>query len=213
MKIKDFQIFKCRRWDIKDFIEKWHYSKNINGIQSTYCFKMVYNGETIGAMIFSNIAMKNAWKRYADNKEDLMELRRLCCIDDTPKNTESYFIGYCLRWLEKNTSLKKIVSYADPNYEHVGTIYKATNFKYLGVTSKGKMIEYKGKIYHDKIQRVKEKGVLKPIAIEINEALKKGEAIYKKTKGKHIYLYDLKTKFKPKEESIEVSIEGFDINK
>ena len=53
-----------------------------------------------------------------------MELRRLCCIDETPKNTESYFIGRTLRWLRKNTGYKVVVSYADTHHGHEGTIYK-----------------------------------------------------------------------------------------
>ena len=40
-----------------------------------------------------------------------MELRRLVCIDDTPKNTESYFIGKTLRWLKHNTDVEVVVSF------------------------------------------------------------------------------------------------------
>jgi hypothetical protein len=193
--VKNFVVSSCERNDIKDFIEKWHYSKNMNGIISTYCFKLEDKGELIGAMVFGWLAMANTWKKYVDKREELIELRRLCCIDDTPKNTESFFIGKCLRWMKNNTEIRKIVSYADAEFNHQGIIYQATNFKKLGMTSKGRVIIWKGKRYHDKTIRTYYNGKLKPFAIKVKEALDTGKAKYKKTKGKHIYLYTLRKKW------------------
>lgn len=192
MNINDMKVFPCERNEIKNFIEKWHYSKNMNGVISTYCFKLKYNDELIGAMVFGWLAMANTWKKYVSKKEELIELRRLCCIDDTPKNTESFFIGKCLRWLKNNTNIKKIVSYADPEFNHEGIIYKATHFKSLGTTAKSRVIMWKGRRYHDKAIRSYYNGKLKPYAIKLKEALKDGEAKYENVKGKYIYLYTLR---------------------
>lgn len=189
-KVKTYKVELCERNEIRDFIETWHYSKNINGLISDYCFKLL-DGETIiGGMIYGRIAMAGVWKKYTENESELTELRRLCCIDDTPKNTESYFIGHTLRWLKKNTDIKRVISYADTTYNHEGTIYKASNFKHCGMTAKGRVIMYQGKRYHDKTIRTKYKGELKPFAKRVKEALETGEAEYVKTKGKHIYIYD-----------------------
>ena len=186
-----YTVQPCERKEIRDFIEKWHYSHNINGLLSQYCFKLMDGDTMVGAMIYGGLGMANCWKKYAENKEDIIELRRLCCIDDTPKNTESYFIGKTLKWLLKNTSIKKVISYADNTYGHRGVIYQASNFKHLGKTAKGRVIMWNGKRYHDKTIRTKYKGELKPFAKRVKEALEKGEAYYEKTKGKEIYLYDL----------------------
>lgn len=191
-RVKEFKIELCERNEIKNFIEKWHYSKNINGLKSDFCFKLLDGKNIIGAMIYGGVAMPNVWKKYVNKEEDLIELRRLCCIDNTPKNTESYFIGYTLRWLKKNTNIKRIISYADTTYNHEGIIYKATNFTHFGMTAKGKVIIYCNKRYHDKTIRTKYKGELKPFAKKIKNALETGEAKYIKTKGKHIYIYNLK---------------------
>ena len=146
MSVKKYKIKICDRKEIKTFIETWHYSKNINGVISDYCFKLIDEDNIIGAMIYGKIAMANVWKKYVKNKEHLIELRRLCCIDNTPKNTESYFIGFTLRWLKKNTEIKTVISYADETYNHSGVIYKASNFKHLGMTNKGKGIVYNKKL-------------------------------------------------------------------
>jgi hypothetical protein len=157
----------------------------------TYCFRLLYNGELVGAMLFGNLGMANAWKKYASNPNEVIELRRLCCIDDTPRNTESYFIGYALRWLKSHTNIKCVVSYADPEYGHNGGIYKASNFKFIGHTSAGRVIIWKGKRYHDKAIRTKYNGKLMPYAEALRKALDSGEATYRETSGKYIYIYKL----------------------
>jgi len=190
-KVKTYRVELCQRKEIAGFVEHWHYSKNVNGLISDYCFKLLDGDDMIGAMIYGRIAMANVWRKYAEKESDLTELRRLCCIDDTPKNTESYFIGHTLRWLKKNTDVKRVISYADTTYDHEGTIYKASNFKHYGMTTKGRVIMYNGKRYHDKTIRTKYKGKLKPFAKRVKDALERGDAEYVETKGKHIYIYEL----------------------
>lgn len=191
--VKNYKVSICRRRDISGFIGHWHYSKNVNGIASDYNFKLVdEENNLIGAMMYGKIAMADVWKKYAEKEDDLIELRRLCCIDNTPKNTESFFIGKTLNWLKKNTDFKKVISYADTTYNHEGTIYKASNFKHVGLTAKGRVIMYEGQRFHDKSIRTFHDGKLKPFAKKIKEALETGEAQYVETKPKHIYIYNLR---------------------
>jgi hypothetical protein len=193
MSVKNYVIKLIDRKVAKPFVEKWHYSKNINGLRISYCFGLYDNDNLIGVSIFGSPAMNNqASKWNPNNPGKLLELRRLCCIDETPKNTESYFIGRCLKWLRKNTDIEVIISYADMTYNHEGIIYKATNFKHVGFTPGGRVIMYQGKRYHDKTIRTKYNGRLKPFAQRIKDALETGEAYYTKTEGKHIYYYKLK---------------------
>lgn len=191
MKIIECLVLPCERKEIKDFVETWHYSKSINGIISDYCFKLMDGDRIIGAAIYGRMAMAGVWKKYVEKPEELIELRRLCCIDETPKNAESRLIGQSIRWLKRNTQVKVIISYADQTYGHIGTIYKATNFENIGYTSPGRVIMYRGKKFHDKCIRTKYNGVLKPFAQEIKTALEKGEAEYVITKPKVIYKYRL----------------------
>jgi len=194
--VKKYTIEICERDEIKKFIETWHYSKSINGLMSDFCFKLMDDNEIIGGMIYGKMAMANAWKKYGTTANEVIELRRLCCIDDTPKNTESYFIGGTLKWLLKNSEIKTVVSYADPEYGHEGIIYQASNFKLIGKTAKGKVIIHNGKKYHDKAIRTKYKGELKPFARRLKKALEDGEAFYKNTEGKYIYVYNLEKRRK-----------------
>ena len=194
MSVKKFAVKRVERKEISDFIESNHYSKSINGCIADYCFALYDENKIIGAMFYGRMAMRNQWKRFSDNEAKVTELRRLCCIDETPKNTESFFIGKTLRWLKKNTNLEIVVSYADKEYNHNGTIYKAANFEYLGLKAGAKVIWYNGKKYHDKTIRTKYKGVLKPFAQRLKDALDAGEAKYEKTAGKHCYVFNLKNR-------------------
>ena len=188
----DYQVEPVPRKAIAEFIERWHYSGSINGCISDYCFALYDGMEMVGAMFYGRMAMANQWRRFADDAEKVTELRRLCCIDDTPKNTESFFIGATLRWLKKNTDLEVVVSYADAQHGHTGTIYRASNFALEGFRKGAKVIKYDGKTYHDKAIRTKYKGELKPFAKRLKEALESGQATFEETAGKFCYVYPLR---------------------
>jgi hypothetical protein len=188
----DYLIKPVSIYDIREFITKWHYSKSVNGVMTRYCFGLYDKDILIGACIFAPLGMANVWKKYAVNKDDVIELRRLCCIDDTPKNTESYFISKCIKWLKNNTNITTIVSYADNHHNHTGTIYRASNFVFKGTTSPSKVIIYNDRTYHDKCIRTTYKGKLKPFAVKIKQALQDGSACYQHRVGKNIYVYNIK---------------------
>ena len=152
-----YTVKPCTRSDITEFMSTWHYSHSILGLTNSYCFGMYYKDELIGAMIYGRMAMKgqsvkywddnvlNAYKRglisYQDADSTVLELRRLACIDDTCRNAESYFIGQTIKWLKRNAPMVRIIiSYADEQFGHHGIIYKAANFKHVGMTAPGRII-------------------------------------------------------------------------
>jgi hypothetical protein len=63
---------------------------------------------------------------------EVIELTRLWIEDGTPKNVESYLIGNTLRMVDKPI----IVSFAEIEAGHVGTVYQATNWIYTGLSAK-----------------------------------------------------------------------------
>ena len=84
----------------------------------------------VGAAVFGRPATKQTIDKYSENgKFRLVELRRFCLVDDTPRNSESKVLAIMLRLLKKH-GVERVLSYADPNYGHVGTPYKATGFQH-----------------------------------------------------------------------------------
>jgi len=194
IKAKDLFVLPCHIKDIRSFIEKHHYSKNINGVKITYCFKVMYQDELIGGVLFGGMAT-TAWKKFAKAEDKVLELRRLVLLDKACKNSESRVIGYCLKWIEKNNDkIEVIVSYADPKYGHSGIIYKASNFEYLGVSGKdnGFFDPETGKTYHSRALRVKYKGDYKPFVKMLREKLINGVLIPIELPSKHCYIFKLR---------------------
>ena len=109
----------------KAFCEKWHYSGSCPGCKLYY--GMFDNDAIIGVIAYGEPAMR--FQRQCYNVD--IELRRLCLIDETPKNAESYFIGKTLR-IVGALGYQCVLSLADPNFGHEGIIYKASNFDYMG---------------------------------------------------------------------------------
>lgn len=178
--------------ETKQFIQKWHYSKSARSQKQKHVFKLVENGtdRLVGVAIYGQ-----PMSRHQD--QDIIELRRLCLIDDTPRNTESYFIGKTLKWLEKNSSYSRVVSFADPNHGHSGVIYRATNFEYDGLEANGnpRVVQYGDKQYHMRQYYAKDRdsGEYKADALRLQEAVRTGRAQVIKQDRKHKYTYHFRT--------------------
>ena len=203
LKVTDFIVEQVPRKTIQNFIHKHHYSHDTNGIQHMECFALFREGrfgfdkEMIGVAMYAIPSMPSTAKKYnPDNPDRCRELRRLCCIDDTPTNTESYFISQTLKWLRQNTDVEVIVSFADLEEGHNGVIYKATNFYYLGQTGKGQSLMVDGKKYHARSMNQK----IKRYSREIKRRYEAGDEniYYVDRKPKNIYVYYLSKKIKKK---------------
>ena len=212
LKVTDFIVEPVERKIISKFIEKHHYSHSTNGVQHIQCFAMFREGkfgfdkEMIGAAMYCYPSMPSTAKKYNPiNPDRCWELRRLCCIDDTPTNTESYFIGKTLRCIRQNTDIEVIVSYADLEQGHEGVIYKASNFHLLGQSGGGRVLMVDGKMFHARSMNQKQK----PYGRELKRRWenRKGHSFwdseetdmyYQDVKAKNIYVYYLNKKVKKK---------------
>ena len=176
--------------EIKNFIQRWHYSKSSRSQQQKHVFKLVskLDDTLVGVAIYGNPMGKSY------NGSNTIELRRLCLIDETPRNSESFFIAKTLRWLAKNTRYEQVVSFADPNHGHAGIIYKASNFKYDGLekTNCSYIIQHGDKQIHKRQMYQKKNGVYAKDALRIQALVTSGEARVLKQERKHRYVYELK---------------------
>ncbi len=84
IKARDLIITICDIKDIREFVEKYHYSKSVNGVKISYCFKVEYNKELVGGVIFGALST-TAWKRFSHSEKRVLELRRLVLIDEAGK--------------------------------------------------------------------------------------------------------------------------------
>ena len=139
-----------------NFYRKWHYLGK-TGFISTINFGAYYDGELVGAISYGSpnaTEMKGYFDRFT--QKGWWEIKRLAMTDGCPKNSESRFIAISIHLLRKLYQVKGIVTLADDGVGHIGTIYKASGFTYLGLSAPKKDFYVGGKIK----QRGKTKGVI-----------------------------------------------------
>jgi hypothetical protein len=92
----------------------------------------------IGCVVYGQPVGRSAAESISNliSIDEVFELTRLFIHDGYGKNIESYSISESLRLVKKDfPHLKAIISYADGEQNHKGTIYQATNFYYQGNSS------------------------------------------------------------------------------
>ena len=118
----------------KRMIEREHYLHSMLG-GTCLAFGAFINSRLLGAAAFGSGPMMAYRLVEGASPNDCLTLTRLWLSDDLPANSESRFLGVMLRGIRKNTSIKFLVSYADPSQGHLGIIYQATNWLYTGLSS------------------------------------------------------------------------------
>jgi hypothetical protein len=131
----------------ESFVKKHHYTKKLSSARYTlglfhrseheHSFFGGTNETLIGCLVYghpvSNATVTSIFKSIEVPLDAILELTRLVILDGFGKNIESYFIGQSFKWLKENDAKVKIlISYADPEQNHTGTIYRATNWLYQG---------------------------------------------------------------------------------
>lgn len=143
MSKKKFYIQEIDKQTCKEILEKYHYlSKISKGFKSGYNYGLFKDdlNKCLGCIIFTGFPVPELSVGMLgldrNDQGGLFELSRLCLvpkIQNEEYNITSWFVARAIRQLRKDTEVKVILSYADSKY-HEGTIYKATNFKYYGLT-------------------------------------------------------------------------------
>lgn len=135
----------------KEYIIKNHYSHGCHNAPFP-CYALYDNGEMIGCLMFATPCSENVrssvfGEKYKDN---VIELHRLHILDVTPKNTESWFIGKCIKLLLKDRPQTwAVISFSDTTEGHEGIIYKATNFIRCGKTGMTTFyLDNNGRLHH-----------------------------------------------------------------
>lgn len=129
--------------------KNFRYSKSVPAVQYGY---NVYNDndEWCGVILYGGGANNNMPKSFGKNAGEVLELVRVAL--NGKQETTSKAVAMSLKQLHKDNPLCQIVvSYADHRQKHLGTIYQATNWIYIGKTiTSDTQYFYKGKWTHER---------------------------------------------------------------
>ncbi len=133
---------------VHSIIEERHYLHSMPAA-TRRCYGVYLDDVLLGAAVFTSGARQSHRLLAAACPQDVSVLARLWLSDALPPNSESRVLGIVLRTLQRETTWKLILSYADPAAGHVGTIYQATGWVYLGQTEADSYIRLPdGVVYH-----------------------------------------------------------------
>lgn len=124
----------------------FHYAKSIPNVSIAYS---VFNNknEWCGVICYGVGANQYISNEFNLNKGEVCELLRVALNGKQENVSKSLSIS--LRLLKKHAPLiKLVVSYADNNQNHFGTIYQATNWYYIGEYANERGIMLNGKLTH-----------------------------------------------------------------
>ena len=162
----EFYLDKVSKEELKELLYTYHYLK-----EESKDFKSGFNyglfrrtewecplriGRCLGACIFTGLPVPEiavgAFGLNRNEQQGIFELSRLCIEPSTQSyehNITSWFVSRAIRQFRKDTEVKAIISYADSNH-HFGTIYRACNFKYYGLTDRKKDFYYSDGTKHSR---------------------------------------------------------------
>ena len=69
-----------------------------------------------------------------ENWKKVLSLTRLVVLPGVPKNACSFLLSRSVKLIKADKRFTSLVTYADESQGHVGTIYKASNWVYVGKT-------------------------------------------------------------------------------
>jgi len=142
----DLKIDFCSFAAAKYAVLRWHYSK-VMPSGRLINIGVWEESRFIGVVIFGRGANNNIGKPYGLSQYEVCELVRVALTQH--QVTTSKVVSESIKLLKKvSPKTRLIVSYADANVGHIGTIYQATNWVYVGATKTEVGFRLKGKVIH-----------------------------------------------------------------
>ena len=175
-------------------VEKYHYAHRVPSI--SYAIGLYVDDVLAGCITYGVPASSKTRPAVCGEKyqEYVYELNRLYCHEWVGRNSESWLIGQSFKLLPKPLIL---ISMADTGQDHIGYIYQATNWIYVGLsdnTGNFSRIEINGK------ERMS-KSFYDELGTQARAVIEKrySNAIFHEYTRKHRYIYFLGRKSEIKE--------------
>ena len=143
MKFKDKEYLKSSDWYVypaplktaQQMVRDYHYSKGGSNT-AVYVYGLYRRSDNWLAgvawwlpptRVACESVNKEHWKK-------VLSCTRLVCHPDAPTNAASFLLGKSIKLIRQDGRFVSLVTYADEAQGHIGSIYKATNWEYVGRT-------------------------------------------------------------------------------
>lgn len=132
-KKEDYEIVELSYDEAMDLVVKNHYLHRKSPCSKAFGLNHKTKG-ILGCIVYGTPASSTLRMGVCgkDEKDNVIELTRLWIHDCVGKNAESFLISNTVKSCGKDI----VVSYADTSAEHVGYVYQASNWIYVGLSAK-----------------------------------------------------------------------------
>lgn len=121
--VRDLEFAPCPKSHAVALVRAWH--SRLPNVQSSpwqFAFHAQRDGVSYAVALWNNPSgrcLPHHW----------LELRRMACASDAPRNTASAFLAWMVRWFRVNApERERCISYQDTAV-HAGTMYRAAGWK------------------------------------------------------------------------------------
>lgn len=181
----DLRLAGCTHEAASYACRRWHYSGKMPAGKLVKV-GVWEAGRFIGAVVFGRGANNHIGSRYSLRQTEVCELVRVALCDHSAP--VSRVVAIALRLLRRQSpGLRLIVSYADPEQGHVGTIYQALGWLYVGQSQAQRELVVNGEDMHKRSANSRW-GTASPQRLR---ALTGFRVDYGPVKWKHTYLLPL----------------------
>jgi len=133
LRARDFSVSPVAFRIARAFIVDHHYAR---GAANTACEShgLFQSGVLVGAALWMPPTRVCAESVAGDDWKTCLSLSRLAVAPGIPKNAASFLVGRSIRLIRSGRRWTHLVTFADQSQGHTGAIYRATNWRYEGVT-------------------------------------------------------------------------------
>jgi hypothetical protein len=133
-KVCDMIVAPVSTSDVRQFVERYHYTASAPNNTSLWRWGL-WSGPTLHGVVSYNTPTRSVAASVfgEDHAGQVWHMHRLALSEGSPRNSESRLIGGSLRSIGKlYPNTWAVLTYADTNAGHIGTVYQATNAIYTG---------------------------------------------------------------------------------
>ena len=142
----DLRLDYCSHDAAKHAVLRWHYSRKMPAAKLVRV-GVWEDGRFVGAILYGSGANRHLARPFGLKGTEACELVRVALAPGR-RHPTSRCLAFSLKLLKRQSpGLRLVVSYADTKQGHMGTIYQATNWIFIGGASQP-YLKVRGKLEH-----------------------------------------------------------------
>ncbi len=135
LKAEDWYVQEAPLAEGQELVARYHYSKG--GSNTAVYMHGLYQkltNELCGVAWWLPPTRVAAESVNKEHWKQVLSLTRLVIVPGVPANACSFLMSRSIKLIKKGARFVSLVTYADESQGHTGSIYKATNWTYIGRT-------------------------------------------------------------------------------